>query len=311
MADEQPAGLGTEIVDAPAEVAAVTDAPPPAETAETAAPTTPAEKAAKLAEEHFIDPSTLPDEIKPHWKRMHGAYNKRLEEIRAGKQDIEFLAKFRSDPEFARTVLQAEARRFGYDLAAPNGADKPATTRPQQQGGDAPPPDMIERIRSRLAPELQWMAEDHAKAAWEARRITDEPKEQQARARQQADLIAAFNDQAEKLTAAAPGWEEHESDMNELLGFLKSPALTHPKFGAKLDLLYRAVAPSNGRARVEAIRAQAEAARNASRTGQPGRSTVTNIPDRVRKASTTREAMAIAVEEAEREVRANGGAVPD
>lgn len=313
MADE----AGTVVADDPIttddmgseEVAPVADAP---------AAETPAEPVAaapaKPVEEQFIDPSTLPPEIKAHWTRMHGTYNKKLAEVRdiaARRPDIEFLDRFRTDQEFAKQVLLAEASRLGVTLnGASNGATKPATTAPAS-GGDGPPPELVERIRSRLAPELQWMADQQAATAWEAIQFSEAPKAKQAQEAKAAEYRALYAQEAEKLATAAPGWEAHEKDMSELLGFMASAALTHPRFGSKLEILHRLVRPDNGTARVDAIRSMGEAARNATRTGQSTRSTTSNVPDRVRKAATPREAMQIAAEEAERELRAAGIAVPD
>lgn len=298
----------TEVADPSPE----TDPEPPAPAAAAAAEPAgePPAAVAKPVEEQFIDPSTLPPELKAHWTRMHGTYNKKLAEIRPRQQDIALVDRYRTDPEFARQFLMEESRRFGLNLAAPNGADKPATAAAPQQGGELPQ-DMLDAIKADLGPELDWLAPKIAAATVRAHRHLNAPREQQDLARQKAERIAQYNEAATKLAAAAPGWEAHEPDMSEMLSFLQSPALTHDRFGSKLELLHRMVRPDNGQARVQAIRSMGEAVKNAARTGQPGRSTTTNLPDRVRQAPNNRAAIEIAAAAAEDWMRANGQAVPD
>ena len=256
----------------------------------------------------FINPAELPDELKPHWKSMHRAHNKKLDEIREHKADVDMVRKFRTDPAFARELIQYEAQRLGLHLAPANGTTTPATAAPATS--DGPPARLVEAIKNKLDPSLHWMAESLAAGQWEAAREATRPLIEKDRAKDQAARDTEWGALAGKLTETAPGWEAHETDMNTLLDWLKSPALTHPQFGDKLTFLYNAV--TNGSAaKAEAIRAMGDAARSATRTGQSGRATQPNVTERVRKATSPREAMKIAAEEAEREMRAAGMAVPD
>lgn len=261
--------------------------------------------------ESFIDPSTLPEDIKPHWKRMHGAYTKKLEAFNARKPDHELLDKFRSDDGFALQLLRYEAERRGLTLAPVNGTTtKTAATPAPTRSTDGPPARVVEAIRARLDPSLQWMAESLAAGQWEAAQESTRPLLEKDQARETASRTAAYDQAATRLSESAPGWEAHEDDMNALLDFLQSPALTHPQFGDKLTLLYNAV--TNGSAaKAAAIRDMAQAGRSASRTGLSGRPTIANTTDRVLKARTTHDAMKVAAEEAERELRAAGVSIPD
>jgi hypothetical protein len=268
--------------------------------------------AAPPAEEHFIDPSQLPDEIKPHWKRMHGAYNKKLAEIRTHQQDIDLVSRYRTDPQFQRAFLLQEAQRLGLQLGgsqapAPNGQPAPAS--PPGVSGEVPP-SLVAAVRARLAPELQWMAESQAAAAWEAIRGFATPMLEREQQREVTTKTAEYEALAEQLGTQAPGWEQHEDDMMSLLDFLESGRMTDRRWGSKLALLYNAVT-GNAAASQAAVTRMAEAGRNRVSTGLSGRQVVPNTTERVLKARTNREAIQIAAEEAEKELRRLGQAVPE
>jgi hypothetical protein len=97
--------------------------------------------------------------------------------------------------------------------------------------------------------------------------------------------------------------------MNELLGFLRSPALTHPQFGSKLDLLH-GIATGGARARVAAAESMAAAARNRTTTGQSGRSVTPNVAEQARSARTNQDAIDIAAKAAIESLRAQGVTLP-
>src|SRR3990172_4376959 len=104
-------------------------------------------------EESFIDPSTLPEELKPHWKRMHGTYNKRLQEIAVDKDRADFAKRFESDPDFAIQQIQARAAKLGMTITkaqAQQAAEKQAAT----GSANVAPPEVVEQVRKNLSPEL-------------------------------------------------------------------------------------------------------------------------------------------------------------
>ena len=308
MADDD---LGTAVVDELVDPGAeqVADA---TDTTAAAASATDQPETTAAAIESFINPADLPEEIKPHWKRMHAAYTKWIEKERnPARADTEMLKRFRTDEAFATEVIRLEAQRRGLHLAPANGTTTPATAEPTaRQDGEAPSPQLVAAIKAKLDPSLHWMADSLAAAGMEAAKIATRPLVDKDRAKDQAARDTEWGALAGKLTETAPGWEAHEADMSELSDWLKSPSLTHARFGDKLTFLYNAV--TNGSAaKADAIRAMGDAARNATRTGQSSRASVPNVTDRVRKATTARDAMKIAAEEAERELRAAGVAVPD
>lgn len=300
MADELGTAAEVEQVDPEQETAQDTAAAEAGATAQQ--PTQP---------ESFINPAELPEELKPHWRRMHGAYTKRLEGLNQRKADLELIDKFRSDPAFAQELLRYEAQRLGLSFAPvtgqPNGTPSPAS---QTAGTDEVPPRLVEAVKTRLAPELQWMAPSLAAAQWAAHLETTRPLMQRSQAQEQATRQREYEGWAEKLTESAPGWEQHEDEMTELLNFVKSPALHHKRFGSKLELLYRAVT-GEATATQAAVERMRQAGRARVTTGQPGRTTTTNVTDRVRQATSHHDAMKVAAEEAERELRAQGLPVPD
>jgi hypothetical protein len=303
MAEVPGTAVADEQVDHASEV-------PAADVVDTTAAATGTTEQPNPAVESFINPSELPEEIKPHWKRMHSAYTKRLEKFNERKPDLDMLDRFRNDPSFARDLLQHEAQRLGFSLAPVNGTTPQTPPTAAARSGDGPPATLVNAIKGRLDPSLQWMAESLAAATWEGTRAATQPLVDRDRAKEQAARDTEWGAMSAKLTETAPGWEAHEDDMSELQDWLKGPSLTHPRFGDKLTFLYNAV--TNGsQAKAAAIRSMGDAARNATRTGLSSRSTTPNITERVRKATTTQDAMKVAAEEAERELRAQGIAVPD
>ncbi|HYE93731.1 MAG TPA: hypothetical protein VEA38_22050 [Terriglobales bacterium] len=289
----------------------------PQPSAETTAPETGATEQTPPAEakpvESFINPADLPEELKPHWSRMHRAYTKAREEIKTREADIQFLDSYRRDPAVARQVLEAEARRLGLTLTTgsqptsgqTNGTPAAATT----AHAEGAPPELVKAIEDALPPELKWMAPAQAIASWKAAQTAVAPLAQKDQAKEHASRLAEYDRLAEELSATAPGWEEHEKTMNELLAYLRSPALSHPTFGSKLALLH-GVVTKDARARVSAAESMAAAARNRTTTGQSGRSVTPNIADQVRQAPNTQAAIDIAAKAAIESLKAQGVPIP-
>ena len=248
------------------------------------------------AEDSFIDPATLPPELKAHWKRMHGAYNRRLGELKARQADLDLVDRYRSDPEFARAFLAEEAARLGVKPTPPPAA------------APAAPAELVEAVRAQLPAELQWMAPGIAASTWVAQQKALSPLLQQTQQREVSQRETEYDDLAAELTEAAPGWEQHEDDMVDLLEFLESSRMRDRRWGSKLELLHRLVT-GDARATVGAIRRIGDAARARSVTGQSGRSTGPNIADRVRQARTNTEAWELAGQYAIEEAKKHGLAI--
>ena len=97
--------------------------------------------------------------------------------------------------------------------------------------------------------------------------------------------------------------------MSALLDFLRSGALTHPRFGSKAEVLYRAVT-GNAAAVRTATQRMAEAGRQRVTTGQSGRATISNVHERVRSAKSTHEAFEIAKQAAIADLERQGITLP-
>lgn len=228
---------------------------------------------AEGAAESFINPADLPAELKPHWKRMHGAYTKKMQAFKEVGDKAALVDRFNEDPDFALQTLQQAATRMGYQFtkASPSGT---AT-----QAGDVPS-DLVQAVKERLNPELQWMADSLAAAQWAAIQKTLGPMKSERETERKEQRQAEYDLMAEQLTEAAPGWEEHEDQMMELLTYLQSNKMQHRRFGSKLQLLHDIVT-GNSRAVKEAVKRHSAAARSRTVSGQPGRSSTPNIQERV------------------------------
>lgn len=232
-------------------------------------------------EEQFIDPATLPDEIKPHWKRMHSEYNKRLKAIKDVKSKSETYDRFYNDPAYANQVLQGWAAQNGYTLTKA-GEQAQATKQQQAKAPEA----LIEAFKQNLSPELQWMAESQANAYWSAQQMMMAPLAKRQQESELASRNAEYDTLAEELTETAPEWEDKETEMTELVDFLTGPNMRHKKFGNKLSLLYNIV-NGNSAAVSEATKRMVAGVKNRNANGNR---TVTrsapNLAERIKKAST-------------------------
>ena len=252
--------------------------------------------------EKLIPPNELPDELKGHWKRMHGAYSKLLNNQRELQQKAAVVDQFYSNQDYARQVLIQWASQNGYQLAPIGQQHQQQQQAQAQQQFNAPPAEFVDAVRARLKPELQWMAEDLAASQWTAQQMLLQPLIQQSQKAQYEQRSQEWDGLADQLSETAPGWEEHEPVMDELLQFLQSPAMKHPKFGSKLQLLYNAIT-SNAAAVAEATNRMNRAVRNSGRVGGNAR-VVSNLQDQIRKASSNNQAWELAKRAA---LNASGG----
>lgn len=258
-------------------------------------------------EESFIDPATLPEELKPHWKRMHGTFARKMGEINKSKEKIEAYDRFMTDNEYAKQTILAYASQLGLTVteaqAAANYAASVAKTNRGNPISDAPQ-QLVQAVRERLSPELQWMADSIASAHWEANRLTIGPVLARLEGDKKKQRENEYDRYAAQLTEKVPGWENQEDAMNAIREFiLDETSLYHPTYGSKLELFYN-LATSNSRATQEAINRFSQAARNRSSIGGSGPQSQSNIAERVLKAKTEQEAWEIAANDAVKQVGA-------
>jgi hypothetical protein len=264
-----------------------------------------ATQAQPVQEESFIDPSSLPEELKPHWKRMHGQYTKFAQERKTLREQAALVERFNSDPDFAFQTLQQRAAALGYQVLKPGqNGQQPAT---QAAQGDIPP-QYIEALQNNLPPELHWMAPALAKATFGAvqgqlqqvlKPIQDSVQQERIQQRDRE-----FSEHEAKLSEKFPGWEEHEGQMDQLLKWWKSDSLAHPMFGSKLELLYK-MATDQASSVSEAAKRMSAAARNRSSIGQISQHSQPNVRERILKANNN-DAWDIAAKSAMEEVKMGG-----
>lgn len=234
--------------------------------------------------EQFIDPRDFPPELQPHWKRMQAAFTKKMQANARDRDKIELVNRYRSDPEFARQFMQQELQRLNIGT-------------PQQQPQQAPngqvPPAFVEAIAARLPQELRWMAPAMAEATYASVSHLTAPIVKQTQDRAREERETEWDTQAQQLSERQPGWEAHEDDMLAMNEFLTSGKLKHPVYGSKLEILLNLVT-GGAAATQRAIQRMSDAGRQRTTTGQPSRTTVPNIHDRVRAAKTNNDAFDVA-----------------
>lgn len=281
------------------------DSPEP--TGEATASATPAaETPAAHQEESFIDPSQLPDDIKPHWKRMHAAYTKTREDLKRGREAYSEVQRFYSDPAYQEQILRQVATQRGYQLVDPRQqAPASSSASPAGQPAGQAPQDFVKRIEARLAPELKWMAQSQADAVWEGIQPVLQARQAEAESKKTQEYEAA----AAELGNKFPGWEAEEENMSELLGFLQGRENRHPRFGNRLEVLYKAsqlLAGHQGHVVQEYGKRTAEAARSRTVSSNAARPSLENYSEQIRKAPKSGDAWEIAQKVAVEEARKLG-----
>ncbi len=256
---------------------------------------------AQQEEEHFLkgstlDPRQLPAEIQPIWKKMQGAYTKRMQEFAPIREQAAIVERFYSDRDFAFQTVAQWAAQNGYSIA-PLGAQHPQAQQERQRQGNAPPK-VLEAIRANLPEELKWMAEAQAPALMAAAQELLQPLMQHQQSQQKAGLEQEWDRLAEELTESAPGWEEHEPEMAQLLDFMQGPQMRHPKYGSKHQLLYNLV-NSNAAATAQVAKRMNAAVKNRPASGITTGRTTTNFADRIKQAKTSQDAFRLAAQAAE------------
>ena len=245
--------------------------------------------------EKLIPPNELPPELKGHWKRMHGAYNKVLGDAKALNEKAAVVDRFYSDQNYARQVLAEWAFQNGYQLSPIGQQAAAQQQQAQQQQGQASnvPPALLEAVKAQLAPELQWMAPQLAASQWAAQQMLMQPLVQQSQQQQYQARSDEFDRYANELSESAPGWEEHEGRMDELLAYLQSPQMNHKEFGPKIKLLYNLVT-GNASAIAEATNRMTKAVKNRTSSGVPSNKVTSNLEQRIRQSTSNNAAWELA-----------------
>lgn len=260
-------------------------------------------------EDSFVSEKDIMEKIRANpdldhvFKKMQGTYTKKMQGISTLRDKAEAVDRFWSDPEYARQVLQQRTSQLGLS---------PTQAPSQAAGGDGSPvtrapSELVDAVKRNLSPELQWMAETIANAHWAAHQVTARPVEERRQNEQMAQRLDQYEEMAAALSEKAPGWEDHEDEMEELLNFLESDKMHHKRFGSKLDILY-AIVTGNATAIAEASRRMSGAARSRTpaSSGGAGRTSGPNTEERIKKAKTPQEQWDIAGQAAIEELKAHG-----
>jgi len=240
-------------------------------------------------------------ELKHFYGKMQSAYGKSREELKRGREAAAQVQQFYSDPAYRRQVIA----QFQHEIAQ---------AQPQAQrtsaGQVTAPADLVETIKAQLAPELQWMAPMLANSQWAGMQSQLAPIAQRQEAKERQNYDHSFDSAMAELSQKHPGWEGTEDEMTAVYGWLSNGSLSHPKYGNRLEALYtitQMLNGNNGSATAAAARRMGEAARNRTTTGRASGNPAPNYNDQVRKATTSREAFAIAAKAAEEMMASQGG----
>ena len=240
--------------------------------------------------------------LKHFYGKMQGAYGKSREELKRGREAAAQIQQFYQDPAYRRHILQ----QYQHELQVQQ--QQSQTGNGNGATGKAPA-ELVERIKAGLSPELQWMAQNLADANWVTQQATVAPLLQQREQEKKQSLSQAYDDAATELGTKYPGWEEHEQEMESVLGWLQGGTMTHKKYGSRMEALYKLTHLLNGNSgpvRAEALRATSAAAKARTVTGQAGRGITENVQDKIRTAKTQKEAFALAAQLAEEQARRDG-----
>lgn len=267
--DDEPDDLvGTPAEDIPADEPAPESAPPPAE-----------EPLAKSDSETWQAAFT---KARQKDRQRYGA----IEQEHGQYKDV--LQKFYTDDTYAMGVLR---QRFPH-----LGAGTPSPGTPQKSAAG-----LSGLMQEKLGTDLAFLAEPLADAVQSAVESALAPmqrqtEEQQASTRREKQLALMA-----EMDTKYPGWEtQYGEDMTSLSRFLGSPDGTHPKYGSKLELLYKLLNPDQ--ARVDLHQTQQRAARSRQSVSRTGAQTQPNLRERLTKAATNHDAFMLAARAAAEEL---------
>jgi len=259
-------------------------------------------------EDTFFDPSQLTPELQTQWKRMQGAYTKKMQGAAEWRKKADAFDRFYGDPTYQQQVLEQSARQLGYTL------NRQGQMVPTGHGSTpSASPELLGALKESLGPELGFLADKLAPSlsAFLEQRLQAtvgplaQRTEQMTQASKQAKRTEAFAELSEK----APGWEAYQDDMDDLEQFLQSEETHSKRWGNKAALLYRMA--NNGAAVQDAQQRMKRAAQNRTVTGQVGRTHETNWDEAIKKEANPSKRFALYGKRAEAELQKLGLPIPE
>ena len=266
------------------------------------------QKPSARGQESFFDPSQIDAlnvsedvkaQLKATWKRMHGGYTKALQRSKGAQEAAELVNRFNTDADFAQQVLQTRAQQLGLTLGKPDAKAADSMT----QGVKAPA-ELVEAMRGELPTEMQWMAPMLAKVFVLGQQQSSAPTnerlaqlEAERQAQRDQESSSAWEAAEAEMDEKYPLWREQEDDLVALANFITGDRLTHPKYGNKIELVFKLL---NGdtMARGEVARRMSQGARNRITTGSTSRVNQDNTQELIKKAKTPQEKWKIAAQAA-------------
>jgi len=215
------------------------------------------------AEDVFIDPKDLPEELQPHFKKMQAAFTKKMQGISRDRDKITAYESFERDPIGS---MQAMALRMGYQLTPAQAAAAVASA----TGNEEP-----QEFKS-WGEVREWVKKD----------IMAELKQSLAPVFEGVQKVTASNIE-KQLNDIDANWRMYEDDMKDTLR-------THPTLVNDVSKLYRLSVPEevlSSRAVQSALKKVEEKGKSASMHGS---TTVPKTQPAMKKATSFDEAVSIA-----------------
>lgn len=253
-----------------------------------------------VSDEDLINKVRADPALNQIYQKLQGAYTRKTQGIAELRNQAAIVQRFNADPEFARHTIQQRAQQLGFSLGQSGPQNGTSAG-----GSKTVPPELIEAYKTNLSPELQWMASTLAAAQHAGMQMALQPLAQQQAQTTQSTRDSEYESMAAQLSEKAPGWEQHEDDMTNLLQYLQSPKMSDRRWGNKLELLHRLTA-GDGQATAEAARRMGQAAKSRAVAGSPMAAQTVNIAEQVRKPKNNQEAWDIAAKHAVAELARQG-----
>lgn len=271
-------------------------------------PAAPEGGASSSKEDTFFDASQLSPELQTQWKRMQGAYTKKMQAAADWRKKADAFDRFYGDRTYQQQVLESTARELGFTLnragqVVPAGPSRAATADPELMGA----------LKESLGPELGFLADKLAPvfSSFLEHRLQAavSPLQQRTESMTQAQLDARLDAALGELSEKVPGWEAYEDDMEDLLGFLQSGETHSRRWGNKAVLLFNMV--NDGAATAKAVARIGQAGKNRVSTGHTGQSTATNWDEIIKKEKNPQKRWALLTRKAEADLTRQGISIPD